>query len=237
MKIAHVLAAAATALLAAVQPAAADSISPWGIWSDGAQIKKSKIQSDLTQPAMLGAQPSLKAANSVALAQGGARPQVQASAPPTVAFSAEYAAGSVVIDTAARKLYYVVSNGQAYAYPIAVGKQGFTWSGTEKVSKIVDWPDWIPPEEMRQRKPGLPLKMTGGINNPLGAKAIYLGSTLYRIHGTNDAGSIGTASSSGCIRMHNAHVVHLSSMINAGTTVHVLKRLPKGTAAATGQNI
>lgn len=235
MKITHALAAAACTLLGLVQPAAADSLSPWGVWSDGAQLRKSKIQSDFAQPAMLGAQPALKAAKPAALAQGGGRPLIQAASPQAVAFNAEYAAGSVVIDTAGRKLYYVVSNGQAYAYPIAVGKQGFTWSGTEKVSKIVDWPDWIPPEEMRQRKPGLPLKMTGGINNPLGAKAIYLGSTLYRIHGTNDAGSIGTASSSGCIRMHNAHVVHLASLINAGTTVHVLKKLPKSAAAA--QNI
>jgi len=127
------------------------------------------------------------------------------------------------------------------SYPIAVGREGFTWTGTEKVSKIVDWPDWLPPEEMRVRKPNLPLRMTGGIKNPLGVKAIYLGNTLYRIHGTNDAESIGEAASSGCFRMHNEHVVHLAKLIDATTTVHVLRRLPKGVLAtpapAKGQDI
>ena len=131
-------------------------------------------------------------------------------------------------DTAGRSLYFTLSATEAYKYPVAVGKQGFTWTGVEKVSKIEDWPDWIPPTEMRMRKPSLPLRMTGGLKNPLGVKAIYLGKTLYRIHGTNDADSIGSAASSGCFRMHNAHVVHLASLVTANTAVHVLKRLPKG---------
>lgn len=166
----------------------------------------------------------------VAVASGGPRPSIAAQSPKTVSFSGGYAAGSVVIDTAARKLYYVKGGGSAYVYPITVGKQGFAWSGTQKVSRIANWPDWTPPAEMRLRKPHLPLKMTGGINNPLGAKAIYLGSTLYRIHGTNDAGSIGTAASSGCIRMHNGHVVHLSRLVGTGTTVHVLRSLKRNVA-------
>lgn len=217
-------------LAAAGGQASADSLSPWGMWSDGAKLKKSKQWEGFSQPSMLGAAP--KFAKPVSVAKGGARPSITPQAPATTAFSADYAPGSVVIDTAGRKLYYTLPNNQAYVYPIAVGKAGFTWTGTEKVSKIVDWPDWTPPAEMRQRKPSLPLTMTGGIRNPLGAKAIYLGNTLYRIHGTNDAGSIGTASSSGCIRMHNGHVVHLSGLVGANTTVYVLKKLPKSATKA-----
>ncbi len=168
-----------------------------------------------------------------ALASGGARPEISAQAPQTVAFPNSYETGSIVIDTAGRRLYYTLSASEAYSYPVAVGKQGFTWTGVEKVSKIEDWPDWIPPAEMRARKPSLPLRMTGGLNNPLGVKAIYLGSTLYRIHGTNDAESIGEAASSGCFRMHNEHVVHLAGLVNANTTVYVLKRLPKDAPGAT----
>jgi lipoprotein-anchoring transpeptidase ErfK/SrfK len=161
---------------------------------------------------------------------GGSQPHISPVAPPKVSFPNSYGAGTIVIDTAGRRLYYVLSNTTAYRYPIAVGKQGFTWSGTEKISKKVAWPEWRPPAEMRARKPGLPVHMTGGVRNPLGAMALYLGNTLYRIHGTNDVKSIGTASSSGCIRMTNGNVMHLSSLAGIGTTVHVLKRLPAGTS-------
>ncbi|MEQ1714843.1 MAG: L,D-transpeptidase [Hyphomicrobium sp.] len=162
---------------------------------------------------------------------GGPRPSIGAVAPPKVAFSNGYGAGSIVIDTAGRKLYYVLSSSQAYRYPIAVGKDGFKWTGTHKISNEADWPDWRPPAEMRERKPGLPEVMTGGIRNPLGAKALYLGNSLYRIHGTNDVKSIGTASSSGCFRMMNGHVVHLASIAGVGTTVRVLSKLPSHVAA------
>jgi lipoprotein-anchoring transpeptidase ErfK/SrfK len=160
---------------------------------------------------------------------GGGQPHIAAVAPPKVSFPNSYGAGTIVIDTAGRRLYYVLSSSTAYRYPIAVGKQGFAWSGTEKISKKVAWPEWRPPVEMRARKPGLPEHMGGGIRNPLGAMALYLGNTLYRIHGTNDVKSIGTASSSGCIRMTNGNVMHLSSIAGVGTTVHVLRRLPAGT--------
>jgi len=163
---------------------------------------------------------------------GGPRPHISAVAPPKVAFPNSYGAGHIVIDTAGRKLYYVLSSSQAYRYPIAVGKQGFTWTGTEKISREVDWPDWRPPAEMLERKPNLPELMTGGIRNPLGAKALYLGNTLYRIHGTNDNNSIGTASSSGCIRMTNGNVTHLAGLAGVGTTVHVLSKLPSNIARA-----
>ncbi len=124
---------------------------------------------------------------------GGARPDIAPVAPPIVAFPYDYPANSIVIDTGKRALYYVLADKQAYRYAIGVGREGFSWAGSEKVSRKQDWPDWHPPAEMRQRDPHLPLKMTGGISNPLGARAIYLGDTLYRIHGTNDERSIGRA--------------------------------------------
>jgi lipoprotein-anchoring transpeptidase ErfK/SrfK len=143
-----------------------------------------------------------------------------------VAFTHAYAANSIVIDTSRRKLYYVLTGGRAYAYPISVGRDGFRWTGTQKISGKRAWPDWHPPKEMRQRDPSLPEKMTGGVRNPLGAMALYLGSTLYRIHGTNDARSIGRASSSGCFRMMNANVMHLASIADVGTPVTVVNALP-----------
>jgi lipoprotein-anchoring transpeptidase ErfK/SrfK len=164
--------------------------------------------------------------------QGGARPDIAPQAPQTVAFRPGYAQGSIVIDTSSRALYYVLGGGQAYRYPISVGREGFTWRGTEKISRVAAWPDWHPPQEMRERDPRLPELMTGGINNPLGAKALYLGNSLYRIHGTNDAKSIGYAASSGCFRMMNAHVLHLAQHAGPGTTVHVLDRLPNAYAGA-----
>ena len=108
--------------------------------------------------------------------------------------------GTVIVDTGGRKLYYVLPGKQAYAYPISVGRDGFTWTGTERISRIASWPSWTPPPDMRQRQPGLPITVSGGLINPLGAKALYLGNTIYRIHGTNNERSIGRASSSGCFR-------------------------------------
>lgn len=171
-------------------------------------------------------------------ADGGPRADVQPQAPPLVAFSGQYTPGSIIIDTSARKLYYVTGPAAAYAYPIGVGREGFSWTGSEKVSRITDWPEWYPPAEMRQRKPELPERMLGGLRNPLGAKAIYLGNTLYRIHGTNDPKSIGKAESSGCFRMLNANVLHLASLVHVGTSVSVVRTLnrrpaPVAVSAAT----
>jgi len=161
-----------------------------------------------------------------AVHQGGARPAVAPQAPGIVAFPYDYAAASIVIDTSARRLYYVLPEGRAYQYPISVGREGFNWFGTEAISRKHEWPDWYPPAEMRERDPRLPEKMTGGIRNPLGATALYLGNTLYRIHGTNDVKSIGQAQSSGCFRMMNASVVHLASLVEIGTSVTVVAHLP-----------
>lgn len=157
--------------------------------------------------------------------------EAPSSAPAKVNISTGYGAGKIIIDQSAKKLYYTVSPTQAYVYPVAVGKKGFKWTGTKKVTREVNWPDWRPPAEMRKRKPHLPAYMAGGVKNPLGAKALYLGNSLYRIHGTNDPASIGTEASSGCIRMHNGHVVHLASMAGVGTTVHVVNKLPRSVAS------
>ena len=133
--------------------------------------------------------------------------------------------GEILIDTAGKKLYYIVNAEKAYAYSIAVGKEGFTWTGTEPISQIVSWPSWNPPKEMLKRRPDLPDHMEGGPNNPLGAVAMYLGNTLYRIHGTNEPSSIGNAASSGCIRMFNSNVLHLAKLVKVGTTVHVVSSI------------
>ena len=163
-----------------------------------------------------------------AVMSGGARPAIQPVRPERVAYAGKWAPGTVIIETQGRQLLLVVARGEALRYPISVGRIGFQWTGTERISRIADWPDWHPPASMRQREPYLPLKMTGGIRNPLGAKALYLGNSLYRIHGTNDARTIGLASSSGCFRMLNGHVVDLASRVRAGTAVVVLNRLPRG---------
>jgi lipoprotein-anchoring transpeptidase ErfK/SrfK len=165
---------------------------------------------------------------------GGGRPAIQPSAPPVVAFPNTHGAGVVVIDTGARALYYVLSSTTAYRYPISVGREGFAWTGTEKITRVASWPDWRPPAEMKERKPELPDLMTGGVRNPLGAKALYLGNSLYRIHGTNDVGSIGQAASSGCFRMMNSQVLHLAGLAGVGTTVKVLPRLPTTLASKVG---
>lgn len=157
------------------------------------------------------------------LMTGGSRPEIPPSAPGLIAFSNKEIAGTVIIVNRTCKLYLTVSQTEAFEYPISIGRLGFNWTGNEKISRIVDWPDWVPPAEMLKRQPELPLKMTGGLNNPLGVKALYLGDSLYRIHGTNDARSIGRAASSGCFRMLNEHVMHLSSLVQVGTPVKVVK--------------
>ena len=162
-----------------------------------------------------------------AVQNGGPRPEIASKAPAVVAFAYDFPVNSIVIDTGARKLYYVIEGNRAYAYPISVGREGFNWSGTETVSRKQAWPDWHPPAEMRERDPALPEKMTGGVRNPLGAMALYLGTTLYRIHGTNDAKSIGRAQSSGCFRMLNSAVLHLASLTEIGTPVTVVTSLPR----------
>jgi len=139
-----------------------------------------------------------------------------------VAFSG-YSAGTIVVSTSERRLYYVLGNGTAIRYGIGVGRPGFTWAGTKTVARKAEWPDWTPPAQMLKRRPDLPRHMVGGEANPLGARAMYLGGTLYRIHGSNEPETIGTAVSSGCIRMTNADVIDLYDRVRVGTRVVVLR--------------
>jgi lipoprotein-anchoring transpeptidase ErfK/SrfK len=140
-----------------------------------------------------------------------------------IAWQRGYKSGTVVIATSERRLYYVLPGGKAIRYGVGVGREGFTWSGTKTVTMKREWPDWTPPPQMLKRRPDLPRHMPGGIDNPLGARAIYLGSSMYRIHGSNEPDTIGAAVSSGCIRMTNQDVVDLSSRVKIGTKVVVLR--------------
>src|SRR6201997_5018154 len=139
-----------------------------------------------------------------------------------VSYATREAPGTVIIDTPHTYLYYVLGNGQAVRYGIGIGRDGFTWSGTQAVTKKAEWPDWTPPPEMIARQPYLPRYMAGGPGNPLGARAMYLGATGYRLHGTNAPETIGTHVSSGCIRLTNEDVSDLYSRVNVGTKVIVL---------------
>ena len=139
-----------------------------------------------------------------------------------VLFRSNEAPGTVVIHSAERFLYVVQGNGRALRYGIGVGREGFTWSGQVQVSRKAEWPDWRPPPEMLQRQPYLPRFMAGGPGNPMGARALYLGSSLYRIHGTNEPYTIGQNVSSGCIRMMNEDVTDLYGRVRVGTRVVVM---------------
>jgi lipoprotein-anchoring transpeptidase ErfK/SrfK len=142
-----------------------------------------------------------------------------------VIFSEAQPKGSIVINTTERRLYYVLGNGKALRYAVGVGKEGFKWSGRDTVSGKKDWPDWRPPAEMRNREAAkgrlLPAHVKGGPNNPLGARALYIGNTLYRVHGTNQPWTVGQANSSGCIRMTNEDVIDLYDRVKLGARVIV----------------
>jgi lipoprotein-anchoring transpeptidase ErfK/SrfK len=142
-------------------------------------------------------------------------------------------AGTIIVDTPNTYLYLVLGDGRALRYGVGVGREGFTWSGAERVTKMAEWPDWNPPEQMIVRQPYLPRFMAGGETNPLGARALYLGKTAYRIHGTNQPSTIGTFVSSGCVRLTNEDVMDLYSRVKVGTRVVVLPGRPPATAAAT----
>ena len=139
-----------------------------------------------------------------------------------VDFETKAAAGDIIISTKQNRLYYVLGNGKAAMYRVATARTGFEWSGSHQVSAKTKWPSWTPPAEMRQRHPELPAFMAGGKKNPLGARAIYLGSSIYRIHGTNEPKSIGKAASSGCIRMLNEDVTELYQHVKIGARVTVI---------------
>jgi lipoprotein-anchoring transpeptidase ErfK/SrfK len=170
------------------------------------------------------------------------QPQIEAAPPPVAALPQEEerfelparlrrqvvsyygreAPGTVIIDTPNTYLYLVLGNGQAMRYGIGIGRDGFTWSGTQTITRKAEWPAWTPPPEMIARQPYLPRHMAGGPGNPLGARAMYLGGTIYRIHGTNAPETIGTRVSSGCLRLTNEDVKDLYSRVSVGTKVIVL---------------
>jgi lipoprotein-anchoring transpeptidase ErfK/SrfK len=143
-----------------------------------------------------------------------------------VSYQGNEAAGTVIVDTAHTYLYLVLGGGKALRYGIGVGREGFTWAGVETISRTAEWPDWYPPSEMIARQPYLPRFMSGGPGNPLGARALYLGHSQYRIHGTNDPTTIGHRVSSGCIRLTNADVIDLFGRVKVGTKVVVLPQSP-----------
>ena len=151
-----------------------------------------------------------------------------------VTYTGPEAPGTVIIDTPNTYLYFVLGGGRAIRYGIGVGREGFTWSGVQSISKKAEWPDWTPPAEMLARQPYLPRFMAGGPGNPLGARAMYLGGTIYRIHGTNNPSTIGGRVSSGCIRMTNEDVTDLYSRVNIGTKV-VVKPMERRVETSNGR--
>lgn len=139
----------------------------------------------------------------------------------TIAYQGPYGEGTIIVNTAERRLYYVLGDGKALKYGIGVGRPGFTWTGAHRVTRKAEWPGWTPPPPMRKRQPDLPYHMPGGPDNPLGARAMYIGSTIYRIHGTAEPWTIGQAVSSGCIRMANEDVIDLYEHVAVGARVVV----------------
>jgi lipoprotein-anchoring transpeptidase ErfK/SrfK len=152
-----------------------------------------------------------------------------------VSYATREAPGTIIVDTPQTYLYYVIGGGKAVRYGIGVGREGFTWSGVRSVDRKAEWPDWVPPAEMIARQPYLPRFMAGGPGNPLGARAMYIGGTVYRIHGTNQPSTIGQKVSSGCIRMLNEDVADLYSRVTVGTKVVVLPDARRTPVAQNGR--
>jgi lipoprotein-anchoring transpeptidase ErfK/SrfK len=152
----------------------------------------------------------------------------------TVNYPSDEAPGTIIVDTQNTYLYYVLGGGKAIRYGIGVGREGFTWSGVKTVERKAEWPDWTPPPEMIARSPYLPRFMAGGVTNPLGARAMYLSGTFYRIHGTNAPSTIGSRATAGCIRMANEDVIDLYDRVKVGTKVVVLPAAERHAAGLFG---
>lgn len=151
------------------------------------------------------------------------RPRATAIPREVVQFQSRFSPGTIIVSTNERRLYYVLDPYRAIRYGVGVGRPGFEWSGSRQISGKREWPDWTPPAQMLRRRPDLPRHMKGGLENPLGARAMYIGGTLYRIHGSNEPETIGQAVSSGCIRMTNDDVIDLYGRVRVGTRVVVLR--------------
>jgi len=198
---------AAIAIFAFSAPAAANPLDLFGALDRAAQNQR------------LAYAPAPEIQDEDVGAEAGIAPRFQRQ---IVAYATVQKPGTIVIDTSNTYLYYVLGGGKAVRYGIGVGRDGFRWSGTQSITRKSEWPDWIPPQDMLRRQPYLPRFMAGGPGNPLGARAMYLGSTIYRIHGTNNPSTIGGRVSSGCIRMTNDDVMDLYARVNVGTKVIVL---------------
>ena len=203
-----------------------DLTEPWVLQL---QPHRRQMRAQVTTRPVMRQPQRMERVRHMGVAPGAAAPQRQVQRqvdprflPTTVAYDGRHKPGDIVIDTEARYLYLIERGGFARRYGVGVGRPGFEWAGTHKVSRKAEWPDWRPPAEMRKRQPNLPTFMPGGPNNPLGARALYLGSTLYRIHGSNEPWTIGRAVSSGCIRMRNEDVTDLYNRVPVGAKVQVI---------------
>ncbi len=189
-------------------------------FSFGADLAKAAAVIGLTLSCAAPARAGLSDLSAAPPSQDG-RPLAAAIQRETVVYSGHEKPGTIIVSTRERRLYLVLGGGQALSYSVGVGRPGFEWSGVHRVSGKRQWPDWTPPQEMIERRPDLPRHMSGGVDNPLGARAIYIGATLYRIHGSNEPDTIGHAVSSGCIRMTNNDVIDLYGRVKVGARVVV----------------
>ena len=235
-----VAAAALLAPLVAVVPAEAgsryatpppltlspDVSSPWTLQLKPSQVGRIQRRAARSRTGVRRSLPVPRTRYTAALRESPKEPFDRSLLPTLVSYDTDQKPGTVVVDTVQRRLFLVKENGMAMRYGIGVGKPGVEWSGAHKVTRKREWPDWYPPKEMIRREAAkgriLPAHMPGGPENPLGARALYLGSTLYRIHGTNQDWSIGQAVSSGCIRMRNEDVMDLYDRVKVGARVVVI---------------
>jgi lipoprotein-anchoring transpeptidase ErfK/SrfK len=209
MRLTHLFALSGLALLAAQGMAHAYNIDPL----------TRKAYTPVIKPQAAAPAPTATASGN----SGSFNDSVAIVSRETVSFSGKYEPGTIVVSTSERRMYLVLENGKAMRYGVGVGRPGFEWGGETKITQKREWPDWTPPPEMLKRRPDLPRYMKGGPDNPLGARAMYLGSSLYRIHGSNEPESIGQAVSSGCIRMVNEDVIDLYERVKVGASVIVMR--------------
>ena len=213
MRLTHLFALSGLAILAAQGMAQAYNIDPL----------TRRAYAPVVKPQAVAPDPTITASTNTSTNSGTFNDSVPIVARETVSFSGNYEPGTLVVSTSERRMYLVLENGKALRYGVGVGRPGFEWGGETKITQKREWPDWTPPPEMLKRRPDLPRYMKGGPDNPLGARAMYLGSSLYRIHGSNEPESIGQAVSSGCIRMVNEDVIDLYERVKVGASVIVMR--------------
>ena len=213
MRLTHLFALSGLAILAAQGMAQAYNIDPL----------TRRAYAPVVKPQAVAPAPTITASTNTSTNSGTFNDSVPIVARETVSFSGNYEPGTLVVSTSERRMYLVLENGKALRYGVGVGRPGFEWGGETKITQKREWPDWTPPPEMLKRRPDLPRYMKGGPDNPLGARAMYLGSSLYRIHGSNEPETIGQAVSSGCIRMVNEDVIDLYERVKVGASVIVMR--------------